>query len=305
MEILVVGSMNMDLVVETEKYPVRGETVIGKNFSQFAGGKGANQACAIGKLGGDVGFISACGNDEYGDMLIRNLDKYNVNVSNIERFDETSGVALITVDQTGENRIIVVSGANERVSTSMIAEKEKIIKEANIILLQMEIPLETVIYTIEMASRYDTTVILDPAPASKLPDEIYQKIDFILPNEIEIEGLVTDERFISTEEKVQRLLELGVGNVILTYGENGVSLYNKNIKKEFSAEKVKVLDTTGAGDAFAGGFAYNLNNGHSIEEAVRYANVVAGLTVTRFGAQSSLPDNLLVKKYLKEKGSVY
>ncbi len=289
----------MDLVVETEKYPLEGETVIGNAFSQVPGGKGANQACAIGRLQGDVGFIGACGRDQYGNILIDSLKKAGVDANNIERVDDTSGIAFITVEKAGENRIIIIPGANKRVSKELITKNEKHIKEANIVLLQLEIPLNTVLYSIEMANRYGKTVILDPAPACQLPDEIYKKIDFILPNEIEIEGLITDQRFGSTEEKAQRLLELGVGNVILTRGAEGVTLYNKKIKKGFCAEKVKAVDTTAAGDAFAGGLAYSLNANKSIEEAIKYANVVAGLTVTEFGAQSSLPDNQKVERYLK------
>lgn len=299
MQILVIGSMNMDLVVETEKNPLAGETVVGNTFSQIPGGKGANQACAIGRLQGDVGFIGACGRDEYGNILIDSLKTAGVNVNNIERVDDTTGVAFITVEKGGENRIIIIPGANEHVTKALIAEKEDQIKEANIVLLQLEIPLDTVLYSIEMASRYDTTIILDPAPAYKLPDEIYKKLDFILPNEIEIEGLVTDKRFASTEEKVRRLLEVGVGNVILTKGADGVTLYNKSRKKDFFTEKVKAVDTTAAGDAFAGGLAYSLNSNNNIEKAIKYANVVAGLTVTEFGAQSSLPDNKKIKRYLK------
>jgi len=293
--------MNMDLVLETERYPVRGETVVGRAFSQVPGGKGANQACAIGRLGGDVGFISVCGDDEYGNTLINSLGKSGVDLSHIEKISETTGIALITVEETGENRIILIPGANEKVTTSVIAAKEKQIKEANIVLLQLEIPLDTVIYTIEMAKRYDTKVILDPAPASKLPDEIYQNIDFILPNEIEIENLVTNDIFSNTEEKAQKLLEMGVGNVILTRGEKGVTLYNRTTPKKFPAEEVEVVDTTAAGDAFVGGLAYSLNLNYCIEEAIRYANVVAGLTVTGLGAQNSLPDIQEVKGYLERK----
>jgi len=294
----------MDLVVGTEKLPVKGETVIGKTFSEVPGGKGANQACAIGKLQGDVGIISACGHDGYGDVLIKSLIRSGVNISDIQIVDDTTGIALIIVEQTGENRIIIVPGANGKVTISTISKKEKQIKDANIILLQLEIPIETVVYTIEMASRYNKTIILDPAPACKLPNEIFKKIDYILPNEIEIKGLVSDRNYNSTQDQAKRLLELGVGNVILTKGSKGVTLYNNNTQREFVAEKVKAVDTTAAGDAFAGGLAYSLNLNNSIEEAIRYANVVAGLTVTRFGAQSSLPDLKTVEEYVNNKSGI-
>lgn len=291
----------MDLIVEVEKHPSKGETITGKAFSQLPGGKGANQACTIGKLQGNVALIGACGKDEYTNIVLNSLRTCGVDVNYIERVEDTTGVAFITVEKSGENRIIVIPGANERVSKTLIARNEKLIKEANIVLLQMEIPIETVIYSIEMASRYDKTIILDPAPARKLPDEIYKMIDFILPNEIEIEGLITEESFRSTEEKVMRLLELGVENVILTKGAEGASLYNNRIKMDFPAEKVEVLDTTAAGDAFAGGFVYSLNSNRSIEEAISYANVVAGLAVTRLGVQSLLPDRQEVERFISSK----
>ncbi len=300
-QLLVIGSMNMDLVVETEKYPVRGETVVGKSFFRVPGGKGANQACTIGKLQGNVAFIGACGKDDYGNLLVKSLHESGVAVDNIKRVDETTGIALITVEHGGESRIIIVPGANQKLTTSTIAEREHQIKEANIILLQLEIPLETVIYTIEMARRYRKTVILDPAPACKLPDEVYKKIDFILPNEIEIDGLISDDRYSSSEDKVKRILELGVGNVILTRGAKGATLYNNNIQKEFAAEKVSVVDTTAAGDAFAGGLAYSLHSDYDIEKAIKFANIVAGITVTKLGAQSSLPNIITVKEYMKRK----
>lgn len=298
MDILVIGSMNMDLVVKADRYPVNGETVIGSDFQQIPGGKGANQACAIAKLGGKVGFIGACGEDEYGKQLLTNLENCGVDTGFIETVDKSTGIAAITVEKNGDNRIIIIPGANKEVSPNIIENNKNYIKKANIILLQLEIPLNTVIYTIKMAKKYNKTVILDPAPARKLPINIYNMIDFILPNEVEIEGLIPDENLIGTDTKVKRLLELGIKNVILTQGSSGVTLYTNNRKNHYSAEKLEVMDTTAAGDAFAGAFAHYLNLNYSIEEAIKYANIAAGLTVTKLGAQSSLPDEKTINEYL-------
>lgn len=169
MQILVIGSMNMDLVVQTEEYPSKGETIKGYGLFQIPGGKGTNQACAVGKLGGDVGFIGACGWDEYAEVLLANLNRLGVSTCYIERVNKNTGIGMITVEKSGDNRIIVIPGANEDVTPAIIEKNKEVIKQSNIILLQMEIPLDTVIQAIEVADRYDKIVILDPAPAYELP----------------------------------------------------------------------------------------------------------------------------------------
>ena len=302
MQVLVIGSMNMDLVVETDRCPVAGETVTGRSFSQVPGGKGANQACAVGKLSGAVGFIGACGKDEYGNLLLESLKNAGVKTDHVEIVEKTTGIAVIILEQAGDNRIIIIPGANNELTPAIVKKNEEIIKQANILLLQLEIPLDTVIYAIEMASEYRKTVILDPAPACHLPFEIYDKIDFLLPNEVEIAGLVPDERYKTLDDKAKRLLELGARHVILTRGAEGVSLYTPGYKKHFAAKKVKAVDTTAAGDAFAGALAYGLHLNWGVEEAVEFANVAAGLSVTRFGAQSSLPDLNEVLQFKSEVG---
>lgn len=298
MQFLVIGSMNMDLVVETNKYPIGGETVRGKSFHQIPGGKGANQACAIGRLGGDVSFIGACGKDEYGNILINNMKDAGVNVDNIERVDKSTGIASITIEKNGENRIIIIPGANAYLTPSVIKKNEMLIKKASIIILQLEIPLETVFEAIKFANKYNKEIILDPAPACDLPNEIYKKIDYILPNESELDILVPNKKHDSNK-KVKTLLDLGVKNVILTQGEKGVTFYSENIKKHIKAKKIKVVDTTAAGDAFVGGLAKRLNSNNNLEKAIEYANFVAGLSVTKIGAQSSLPTYCEVKKFIK------
>lgn len=301
MQVLVIGSMNIDLVVETDRCPVSGETVTGRSFSQIPGGKGANQACAVGKLGGDVGFIGACGKDEYGNLLLKSLKDAGVQPDHVERVEKNTGIAVITLEQAGDNRIIIIPGANGELTPAVVKKNEEVIKQADILLLQLEIPLETVTYAIETAKAHKKTVILDPAPACLLPFAIYEKIDFLLPNEVEIAGLVPEERYKTIDEKAQRLLDLGTRHVIVTRGGEGVNLYTPGYKKHFPAKKVKAVDTTAAGDAFAGAFAYGLHLNWGVEEAIEFANIAAGLSVTRFGAQSSLPDLDEVLRFKNER----
>ncbi|SJZ32788.1 ribokinase [Selenihalanaerobacter shriftii] len=301
-DILVIGSMNMDLVVQTGRYPDKGETIIGKDFDQIPGGKGANQALAVGKLGGSVSFIGACGNDNFGDELLSSLKTGGVNVDNVFRVEENTGIAAITVEEDGDNRIIVVSGANSKLSSSMIDKLEDEIKEVEAILLQMEIPLKTIVHTIELAHQYQTTVILDPAPAQELPEDIYEQIDYLLPNEGELELLLQDYNLTTTQEQVDQLLDWGVGTILLTRGKNGIILYTKGRQEHYKAIEVEAVDTTAAGDSFAGAFAYGLQQGWSEEKAIKFGNQVAALVVTKLGAQSSLPTIEDVEEFKQERG---
>lgn len=289
-KIVVVGSMNMDLVVKADRYPEEGETIFGESFNQIPGGKGANQAVAIGKLGGRVSFISACGSDQYGDILLSNLAQNGVDTESVFRVKENTGIALITINSRGDNRIIVVKGANGNLSPELVDKVDDRIKESDILVLQMEIPLETVVHSIEIARSYGTKVILDPAPALPLPESVLDKIDYLLPNEGELKQLLPDNKYEDDEDRVKKLLETGVGTIILTRGEEGVSLYSKSSKKDYKAIKVDAVDTTAAGDAFAGAFAYGLSQRWNEDRAISFAIKAAGLSVTRLGAQSSLPD---------------
>lgn len=289
-EIVVVGSMNMDFVFSADRYPQQGETIIGNKFVVTPGGKGANQAAAIGKLGGKVSFVSACGNDIYGEQLLLNLEKMGVNVENVYRFENTStGVAAITLEKNGENRIIVIPGANNRLSPAIIDKfREKIIK-AQVVLLQLEIPLETVIKTIEIAHEYQIKVVVDPAPARELPEEIYQKIDYLLPNERELGQLCEKYNLKTEKDKINKLLDLGVRGVLVTKGRQGATYYTKDEIVEQSAIETEAVDTTGAGDAFAGGFVFGLHKGWDVIKTIKFAICVAGLSVKKQGAQNSLP----------------
>ena len=297
MSITVVGSMNMDLVITTEKYPGKGETVIGKDFKKNPGGKGANQAVSIAKLGEIVNFIGACGDDEFGNELIHNLEETGVNTDYIFQIDgENTGTAFITVEASGENRIIAVQGANNCLEQKNLKKIQNKICESDILLLQLEIPVETVLYAIDIAYENNTKIILDPAPVKPLPKKIYKKIDYLLPNEGELKALHSNNN-ISEEECAQKLLNWGLKRLIITKGNKGLTLYSQNDIRNYQAIEVEARDTTAAGDSFAGTFAYGLAQNWSEDKAIRFANLAAAISVTNYGAQTSLPE----MKELREK----
>jgi len=297
--ILVIGSMNMDLVVQTETFPKKGETVVGKEFQQAPGGKGANQALAAAKLGADVEFIGACGDDYFGEELISSLQAGGVDTSSIYKLDTSTGIANITVEGDGDNRIIIIPGANNKLSPDLIDNYEAKIKDAKLILLQLEIPLVTVEYIIKLAAQYDTKVLLDPAPVKDLSSEIYQNVDYLLPNEGELASLLPE--LSRRGLRANKLLDLGVDKVLLTKGQQGLTLYSKDKIKNYNSLSVEVVDTTAAGDAFAGGFAYGLQQGWSDEKAIEFAREVAALSVTVAGAQPSLPTAKEVRNFRQKR----
>ena len=297
--ILVIGSMNMDLVVRTNDFPKKGETVVGEKFQQAPGGKGANQALAAAKLGGKVEFVGACGEDHFGDDLISSLKSGGVKTDSVYRLDVNTGIANITVESDGDNRIIIIPGANNELTPKLIEPYQNKIKEAKLILLQLEIPLETIRYIINLAAQYNTKVLLDPAPVKDLPVEIYQNIDYLLPNEGELETLLPELE--GRGARANKLLELGVDKVLLTKGEQGISLYSNEQVKNYKSLSVDAVDTTAAGDAFAGGFAYGLQQEWSEEKIIEFATTAAALSVTREGAQPSLPTLKEVEKFKEQR----
>lgn len=299
--IVVVGSLNMDLVARTSRYPERGETIIGNEFNQIPGGKGGNQAVAAGKLGGDVSIIGCCGKDNFGEVLIDSLHNNGVNTDNIFKVDTNTGIAHITVEEeNGDNRIIVVRGANGELSVDLIKQVEDRLKEADIILTQLEIPLKTVIYLLKIVKDYKAKIILDPAPAADLPLEVYKSIDYLLPNQGELDLLAKDKSENKLEQKVAELLVQGVKTILLTRGEKGVTKFGKGEKKVYSSPEVKAVDTTAAGDVFAGAFAYGLSCGWQEDKAIKYAITAASLSVTRIGAQSSMAGKEEVDKFFNK-----
>ncbi|SHM47391.1 ribokinase [Halanaerobium congolense] len=301
-KILVIGSMNMDLVVETERYPEEGETIIGGEFQQIPGGKGANQALAAAKLGKDVEFIGACGDDSFAPKLKSSLKNGGAKIDHIFEIEGVStGVAVITVDKNGNNRIIVSPGANYELLPEKIEKIRDKIIEAEIILLQLEIPLNTIEKIVEIASKNKTKIILDPAPAQKLSDSILEKIDYLLPNEGELDLLLKDIKTKSRSEKIKLLLEKGVKNIVVTEGEKGINYYGQEKEIHLDTLKVKAVDTTAAGDVFAGAFAASLTAEKDLEKALQFAVQAAAYSVTKIGAQSSIPDKKELTEFLAER----
>lgn len=301
-KILVIGSMNMDLVVETERYPEEGETLIGGKFEQIPGGKGANQALAAAKLGDQVEFIGACGDDSFAPRLKSSLKSGGAEIDSIFEIEGVStGVAVITVDKNGNNRIIVSPGANYELDPARIEQIESKIAEAEIILLQLEIPLNTIEKIVEVASKNKTEIILDPAPAQKLSEHILAEIDYLLPNEGELDLLLAGAENKSRAEKIEELLKIGVKNIIVTEGEKGINFYSQNKELHLETLKVKAVDTTAAGDVFAGAFAASLIAENNLEKALKFAVRAAAYSVTRRGAQSSIPDKNELNEFLAER----
>lgn len=302
-KILVIGSFMMDLVAQTPRAPIEGETIIGTSFSQFTGGKGANQAVAAARLGADVTMVGKLGEDSFGKSHIESLKREGINHDYVLFDDvESSGVGHITLEENGNNRIIVIPGANLKLSPKEVEGLEKNIKNSDIIILQLEIPFETVYKTIELAHKHGKTIILNPAPAAKLKEEFVKLVDYIVPNESEA-SLLTGIKVNSIEsakKAAQNLLKLGCNNVIITLGEKGVLLVNNNEEIFQESFKVKPVDTTAAGDSFIGAFAYSLANGLESKKSLEFACAVGALTVTKIGAQPSLPKLTEVEMFMKE-----
>lgn len=289
-KVVVVGSINMDLVTRCKRAPKGGETLFGEEFSQVPGGKGANQVVAIGKLGTNVIMLGKIGKDSFGKDMLASMEKNGVNIQHIEEGEKATGIAKIIVEESGQNRILVVAGANSEVDKEYVDRHLAAIKESDIVVTQLEIPIETVEYTLKKAKEFGKITILNPAPARELSDEIIKNSDFIIPNESEL-ALITGMA-VETEEEIKKagkkLLDMGVKNLIITLGSKG-SLHLNRDKCEFhSAYKVKAIDTTAAGDSFIGGVVRELN-GDNISEAIEFGTKVSAIAVTKKGAQTSIP----------------
>lgn len=290
--VLVVGSSNMDLVVTVKRFPDPGETIFGNRFEMFPGGKGANQAVCAARLGCKTIFIGKMGNDNFNEKLSQTMTESGVDLSNLFVDEkEHTGTALITVEGSGQNQIIVISGSNMKLTPEDIESKSFLFEETSVVLTQLEIPIETVIRTAILAKQNDALFILNPAPAASIPENLFPLIDFITPNENELELLtgiaISDNN--SIERAAKLLLHKGIKNVIVTLGNRGCMLINESVTKIYPVIKVKVIDSTAAGDAFNGALASSLSEEHSIDEAIEFANKVASVAVTRMGAQSSMP----------------
>lgn len=292
-KIVVAGSSNTDMVIVADHFPLPGETILGGKFLMNPGGKGANQAVAAARLGGSVAFISKIGQDVFGQQTTRHLIAEGIDVSGVSVDPENpSGVAQITVDKHAENCIVVAPGANMFLNKTDIDQSLHLIEAADILLMQLEVPITTIEYAAQKAFEKGKKVILNPAPAAFLPDELYACLHVITPNETETEFLtgikVSDES--SAREAAEFFINKGVRIVIITLGAAGAWLYTREIARMIPAPQVKAVDTTAAGDTFSGALAVALAKGtEKLEEAVEFACRAAALTVTRIGAQSSIP----------------
>jgi len=302
--VVVVGSLNFDLVVHVERMVAPGETLSGKEFQSHPGGKGANQAAAIGRLGHPVYMMGRIGTDAFGEELRSSLDSAGVDTTFVAASEGSSGVALIVLSSSGENSIVVVPGANALLKPEDLDANLEVIRSASIVLTQLEIPLATVAHLAEICAREGVPLVVDPAPAQHLPPEILHNISWITPNEVEA-------RFFSSHGSSQNgesglkmlsnhLMSLGPRNVLLKLGERGAYLATRDGgRTAIPAFKVPVLDTTGAGDAFNGAFAAALARGAAPVEAAEFASAAAALSVTRFGALPSMPMRTEVEALLR------
>ena len=292
--IAVLGSINMDLVLRVPRFPVPGETLSGSDVAYFSGGKGANQAVAAARLGGDVHFFGKVGDDILGDRLLSELGSAGVDVDAVQRESNcTSGLASIWVNDAGENAIALAAGANDRVDKIYFERHLERISGANILLLQLEIPIQTVAELLGRLPKDSPTVILDPAPAQDLAQLPLARVDILTPNENELRSITGKE---SVEEGAFQLLDRGVKNVICTLGEQGAIWFSDDgTMAHFSAPAVQVVDTTAAGDAFNGALAWALQT-TPIEDAVNQAMMAGALATTKPGAQNSLPNQEDIRK---------
>jgi ribokinase len=291
-QVLVIGSSNTDLIIKVARIPKPGETVLGGQFARAAGGKGANQAVAAARAGGEVTFIARVGRDANGEQALTGFAAEGIDAKCVIRDAKfPSGVALILVDQNGENSIAVASGANDRLNPADVSRAKWAFRRAQILLLQLETPLPTVAASIELAAASGVRVVLNPAPARPLPAQLLKRVYLLTPNQSEAELLtgVTVDDEVAAAKAAGQLLARGVQNVIITMGLHGAFVAGKDLRQMIPGFKVKAVDATGAGDVFNGTLAVALAQGQSLLEAAKFACASAAISVTRSGAQPSAP----------------
>lgn len=288
--VAVIGSLNMDIVVESDRFPVQGETLLGKAIRFLPGGKGANQAVASARLGASTRMIGAVGGDSFGRELLQALTSEGIECEGVRAIpDATTGIANIFVSQ-GDNSIIVLPGANHHLRPEDIDRSKQAMEQADIVLLQLEIPLEAVTHAAKLAKSLGKTVVLNPAPAQPLPESLLRDVDYITPNRTELSLLTGSSENDDLEASMRKLIGMGARNVITTLGSEGSAFMEAGGPLvKVPAYKVPVVDTTGAGDSFNAGLAYSLAQRKSLEEAVSFAANVSALAVTKFGAQPGMP----------------
>jgi ribokinase len=306
-KVVVVGSLNMDLVIKAEQQPQTGETVLGDEFGMFTGGKGFNQAIAAARSGAEVAMVGRLGRDLFGDELMSVLTADKIDGRFVVRDAEVgTGIASISIGPEGDNRIVVVPRANMRLTVEDVERSSSCIAAADILLLQLEVPIEASQNAAEIARANGTLVILDPAPAQDLPDSFIGLADILTPNELETESLsgvnVSDQRGV--EQAAQIIFDKGVPTVVLTLGDRGALLLTADLKKTVPAYPVNVVDTTAAGDAFCGALATALAQGKTIEDALTFANAAGALAVTVLGAGPAIPTSEAITEFLTSARSV-
>ena len=299
-KVVVVGSFNMDLVVKAGRRPRKGETLMGEEFGMFIGGKGSNQAIAAARLGADVTMIGRLGTDLFGDTLMAAHAEEGIHTDYVSRDTEVgTGIASILIDPDGDNSIVIVPQANMRLSVEDIERASESIAAADVLLLQLEVPIAASQRAAEIAKSNGATVVLNPAPAQELPDDFLAQVDILTPNAVETESLsgVKVSTSADAERAAKVLLNKGLSAVILTLGERGALLLTSDLTQQVPAYAVEVVDTTAAGDAFCGGLATGLARGETFVDAVAFANAVGALAITVLGAAPSMPTAAQVEAF--------
>ncbi len=301
-KILVIGSSNTDLVARVERFPLAGETIEGRNFLQAMGGKGANQAMAAYRAGGDVTFVTCLGNDLNGRNTFKYYKEEGLDVSlSLQVNDVPSGTAMIWVDDQGENCIVITPGANKKLSPDHMLRIEEAIAAADLVVLQMEIPYNTIKTVCDLAWKNKTRVVLNVAPVRAVDHSLFEKIDILIVNETEAEAISGKKTETDGKEVVaDSLLAKGVQTVVLTLGEQGCFFKNRQISYSVPAFQVGAVDTTGAGDTFCGALAAQLSKGKDWEETLIFATAASAICVTRMGAQPSIPTEKEILEFLEK-----
>jgi ribokinase len=305
-KIIVFGSINMDLVVQADRVPEGGETITGIDFQTIPGGKGANQAVAIARMGGEVEMIGRVGNDSFGDDLIRKIEENRIQIEHIKKEDNIStGIAMIVVEKSGQNRIIIIPGANGGVSNEDVDQADELFKNCDFLVMQLEIPLETVAYAAQIAKSKNIITLLNAAPAPTVPlkESLLNLIDFLIVNETEAEALtgISIKNLEEASQSARILNQKTNGTIIITLGEQGALVFDGADLWHAPSFEIVALDTTAAGDAFIGGLVASLHRGNSLSNAVVYANAAGALAATKFGAQPSLPTMVEIEEFISAK----
>jgi len=309
--IVVVGSLNMDLVINVPHIPKPGETILGDRFLTFPGGKGANQAVAAARLGADVTMIGCVGNDTYGEQLISTLKAENINTEGISVLpDIATGVAMISVAEDGQNSIAVASGANFQLTPDIVRKAMSNNQSFDLLIMPLEVPLETVLASAELAKKVGAKVILNPAPAQALSESLKKSVDILVPNEIELAQITSIKagNLEDLNQAAKKLLNQGISSVVITLGDKGSLVISKSDEGEESQLvppfQVKAVDTTAAGDAFVAALSVGIGDGMSITDAARFANAAGALAATKPGAQPSLPLRSEVERFFERPQAV-